>query len=134
MALWVRLPQEAWGVRSPTPKKLRLDSDRMARTTFRGREAHTGATTLGRMVRNRISRSVAPRAREASTYSAFLADRVPLYTSRATEAQPKPPMTRMMFHTEGPSRVTMASTNRMLGKDWKVSQARMIQYSHFPPL
>ena len=40
----------------------------------------------------------------------------------------------MMFHTEGPSRVTMASTNRMLGKDWKVSQARMIQYSHFPPL
>ena len=76
MALWVRLPQEAWGVRRPTPRKLRLDSDRMARTTFRGSTAHTGATTLGRMVRKRMAPSPAPRAREASTYSAFLADRV----------------------------------------------------------
>ena len=67
MAFWVRLPQEAWGVRRPTPRKLRLDSDRMARTTFSGSAAHTGAMTLGRSVRNKIARSVAPRAREAST-------------------------------------------------------------------
>ena len=52
MAFWVRLPQEAWGVRRPTPRKLRLDSDRMARTTFSGSAAHTGAMTLGRSVRN----------------------------------------------------------------------------------
>ena len=134
MAHWAMFPQEASGVRRPTPRKLRLDSDRMARTTFRGSAAHTGETTLGRMVRKRMSRSVAPRTREASTYSAFLALRVPLYTSRATEAHPRPPITRMMFHTEGPTRFTMASTRMMLGKDWNVSQARMIQYSHFPPL
>ena len=134
MALCTRLPQEAWGVRRPTPRKLRLDSDRMARTTFSGREASTGAATLGRMVRKRMAPSPAPRAREASTYSAFLVLRVPLYTSRATEAHPSPPMTRMMFHTEAPTRFTMASTRMMLGKDWKVSQARMIQYSHLTPL
>ena len=64
----------------------------------------------------------------------MVALRVPLYTSRATEAHPRPPMTRMMFHTEGPTRFTMASTRMMPGKDWKVSQARLIQDSHFPPL
>lgn len=134
MALCTRFPQEACGVRRPTPRKLKLDSDRMARTTFNGSEASTGAATLGRMVRKRMAPSPAPRAREASTYSVFLALRVPLYTSRATEAHPNPPMTRMMFHTEAPTRFTMASTRMMLGKDWKVSQARMIQYSHLPPL
>src|SRR5699024_6920133 len=81
-AYWIRLPQEAWGVRMPTPRKLRLDSDRMARPARRGKAHHTGEITLGSTLRRRIRPVRPPRARAARTYSCSRTERVLPYTSR----------------------------------------------------
>ena len=76
VAYWIRLPQDAWGVRMPTPRKLRLDSDRMARPTRWARAAHTGATALGSTLRRKMVLVGAPRARTARMYSFSRMDRV----------------------------------------------------------
>ena len=69
VALCIRLPQEAWGARIPTPRKLRLDSDKMARPTRWPKAAHTGATTFGSTLRVKMVPVLAPRARTARMYS-----------------------------------------------------------------
>ena len=69
VAYWIMLPQEACGVRMPTPRKLRLDSDRMARPTRRASAAHTGATAFGRTFRRRMVAVLPPSARTARMYS-----------------------------------------------------------------
>ena len=75
-AYWIRLPQEAWGVRIPTPRKLRLDSDRMARPTRRGSAAHTGETALGSTLRRKIVAVLPPSACTAPIYSCYRTARV----------------------------------------------------------
>ena len=131
-ACCIRFPQLAWGGRIPTPKKLRLDSERIALPTRWARAAQTGATALGSTFRNMIVRLLAPSACTAMIYSfSRIASAFP-YTSRAMEVHPKSPMTRMILHTDGPTSVTRHRISTILGKDWNTSAQRMIQNSHFP--
>ena len=116
----------------PTPRKLRLDSDRMARPTRWPRAAHTGATTLGSTLRVKMVPVLAPRARTARMYSFSRTESTLPYTNRAMPGQPSRPMTSTRLSTDAPTRVTRHKMSTMLGKDWNTSARRMIQNSHFP--
>src|SRR5262245_19638437 len=62
-------PQLAVEGGTPKPRKLRVDSIRIAEATPKVAATRTGASVLGRMCRTIVRMSDAPSARAASTYS-----------------------------------------------------------------
>src|SRR5262249_28034419 len=94
-ALYRMEPQLAVDGGAPNPRKLRVDSSKIADATPSVAATNTGAREFGSRCRTIVRKSVAPSARVATTYSSDFAFKNSARMSRATVGQFVRPITTM---------------------------------------
>src|SRR5262249_23838922 len=86
-ALYRMEPQLGVDGGAPNPRKLKVDSIKIAEATPNVAATNTGASVFGSRCRTIVRRSVAPSARVATTYSCDFAFKNSARISRATVGQ-----------------------------------------------
>src|SRR5262249_16690060 len=126
-------PQLAAEGGTPKPRKLRVDSIRMADATPNVAATKIGASEFGSTCRNIVRLSRAPRAFAATTYSKDFAFRNSPRVRRATPGQFVIPITNIRLRSPGGIKATMVTTRKNVGMVSIISIKREMTTSTTPP-
>lgn len=127
------LPQLGNGSCTPSPKKLRPDSVRIAPPIRNVADTMTGAIAFGRMCLKIILALLAPSARAASTNSCSRKDRNWPLTILASPGHEVSPITSIMLKILLSTIDTIVISKKKVGNDMTISVNRMRILSIAPP-